>query len=125
MFRINNSTKMIEVTRGDIADICIGAVGENGTDYIFQVGDIIRLGIYTKKNYNNLQLQKDITILEESTNVVISLTSKNTKIGNITDKYVDYWYEIELNPDTNPQTIIGHDEKGAKIFRVYPEGVEE
>lgn len=39
------------------------------------------------------------------------------------NKPTDFWYEVELNPDTAPQTIIGYDkETGAKIFRLYPEG---
>lgn len=38
---------------------------------------------------------------------------------------MDYWYEVELNPETEAQTIIGYDEDGPKIFRLYPEGDDE
>ena len=74
-------------------------------------------------------LQKDFTIEEDSTVAEIILNAEDTKIGNIINKYVDYWYEIELNPDTAPQTLVGYEvsEKGEikeKIFRLLPEGAD-
>jgi hypothetical protein len=44
------------------------------------------------------------------------------KIGDVISKHKDYWYEVVLNDDTLPQTIIGYDEDGAKLFRLFPEG---
>jgi hypothetical protein len=69
-------------------------------------------------------LQKDTKVTSASTKVSISLLSADTKIGEYINKPTDYWYEIELNPDTAPQTIVGYDEDGAKVFRLYPEGRE-
>ena len=43
-------------------------------------------------------------------------------IGEVINKPTNYWYEIELNPNTQPQTIIGYDEDGEKLFVLYPEG---
>ena len=63
--------------------------------------------------------------MEATTSVDLSLDSTETTIGDIINKPVEYWYEIQLNPDTEPQTIIGYDENGAKIFKLYPEGVKE
>jgi hypothetical protein len=37
---------------------------------------------------------------------------------------VDYWYEVELNPDEDCQTIVGYDEDGAKVLRLFPEGAD-
>ena len=54
--------------------------------------------------------------------VEIYLTEEDTKIGEVISKPKDYWYEVELNPDEEPQTIIGYDEDGAKIFKLFPEG---
>jgi hypothetical protein len=56
--------------------------------------------------------------------VTITLTGEDTKLGNPISKPEDYWYEVELNPLTAPQTIIGYDEKGPKVLRLYPEGGE-
>ena len=67
-------------------------------------------------------LQKDVSVTEETTTVTISLSSDDTKLGDLYSRPVEYWYEIEVNPETEPQTIIGYDEAGEKIFRLYPEG---
>lgn len=124
MFKVNNDLS-IHITRGDIGLLGITAKNENGSDYTFQVGDIIRLGVFEKKKFSLIKLQKDVTVQQQGTEVQISLNKEDTTIGDIINTPVDYWYEIQLNPETNPQTIIGYDENGAKIFRLYPEGVEK
>lgn len=124
MFKVKDDLS-IHITRGDIGILGITAKNEDNTDYIFQVGDIIRLGVFEKKKFSLIKLQKDVTVQEQGTEVQISLNKEDTTIGDIINIPVDYWYEIQLNPETNPQTIIGYDENGAKIFRLYPEGVEK
>ena len=52
------------------------------------------------------------------------LSKTDTKIGEVINKPTDYWYEVEVNPHTNPQTIIGYGEEGAAIFKLFPEGDE-
>ena len=81
--------------------------------------------MFEKKKFSLIKLQKDVTVQEQGTEVQISLNKEDTTIGDIINTPIDYWYEIQLNPETNPQTIIGYDENGAKIFRLYPEGVEK
>ena len=124
MFKVKEDLS-IHITRGDIGLLEITAKNEDGSDYTFKVDDVIRLGIFEKKKFNSIKKQKDITVQEETTTVQISLNKEDTSIGDIINTPVDYWYEVQLNPETNPQTIIGYDENGAKIFRLYPEGVEE
>lgn len=125
MFKIDSNTKQINITRGDIGTIVVSAKNEDESDYEFQVGDVIRLGVFVAKDYNKIVLEKDVNVLEATTSVDVDLESEDTTIGDIISKPITYWYEIQLNPDSNPQTIIGHDEKGAKIFMLYPEGVKE
>ena len=130
MFKIY-SDKSIYITRGDVACIEIGALNEDGTNYEFKVGDIVRFKVFEKKKCNNVVLVKDIKVLEVGTTVDINLSSEDTKIGEVISKDVDYWYEVELNPDTKPQTIIGYEydkeTKKAleKIFKLLPEGAEK
>lgn len=124
MFKVKEDLS-IHITRGDIGLLEITAKNEDGSDYTFKVDDVIRLGIFEKKKFNLIKKQKDITVQEETTTVQIPLNKEDTTIGDIINTPVDYWYEVQLNPETNPQTIIGYDENGAKIFRLYPEGVEE
>lgn len=117
--------KTICLTRGDIANIVVSAMLQDGTAYKFEAGDVVRLSVYEKKNCRNVVIQKETIAEAKVQSVTISLTHEDTKIGEIINKPVDYWYEIEVNPDTKPQTIIGYDEAGEKIFRLYPEGGAE
>lgn len=124
MFVVNNDLS-IYLTRGDAVTIELHAQ-KNGAAYTFQNGDIVRLNVFEKKACGCVVLRKDIHVTEETDCVIIALSGEDTKIGEVISKPVDYWYEIELNPDTQPQTIVGYDKDGAKVFRLYPEGgVEE
>lgn len=120
MFVLNEDLS-IYVTRGDVVFFTVTAEDE-GTPYIFQPGDVVRMKVYGKKNAENVVLQKDFPVTDATENVYIYLEEKDTKIGDVISKPTDYWYEVELNPFTNPQTIIGYDDDGAKIFKLYPEG---
>ena len=123
MFKIDN--KQIHITRGDIANIGITVKNEDGTDYEFKKGDIVRFSVFRKKGCNYVELRKDTVVETAGTEVEINLTESDTKIGEIISKPVEYWYEVELNPDTNPQTVIGYDTDGAKTFTLYPEASDE
>jgi hypothetical protein len=65
-----------------------------------------------------------VVVTEECESVQIILTSEEMRIGDIINKPVDYWYEVELNPDTPyTVTILGYTkEKGPKILSLTPEG---
>ena len=121
MFTIT-ADKHIYLTRGDMAVIEVSACMTESEPYIFKVGDVVRLRVFTKKQHDDIVLTKDVVVDEETTTVDIQLDRQDTKIGGVINKPVDYWYEIELNPDTEPQTIVGYDSDGPKIFRLYPEG---
>lgn len=122
MFQINDD-KSIYVTRGDIVTFTVGAKNkDNDESYIFRVNDVVRIKVVEKKGCDVVVLQKDFLVEEETERVTIFLSEEDTRIGEVISKPTDYWYEIELNPNTYPQTIIGYDEDGAKIFKLYPEG---
>ena len=112
----------IYITRGDIASLVASIKQKDGSLYLFTPGDIVRFTIVEKNNYDNVLLRKDVKIESESECAVIHLDKEDTRFCPIISKPVDYWYEIELNPETNPQTFIGYDKNGAKIFRIFPEG---
>lgn len=115
----------IYLTRGDVAVLEVSAQNADGSVYTFQSGDVVRLNVCAKNHHENIVLTKEVSVDEEVTSISISLSSSDTRIGNLINKPVDYWYEIELNPDSVPQTIIGYDQDGPKIFRLYPEGEEQ
>lgn len=120
MFVLNDDLS-IYATRGDIVFFTVSAE-ENGELYTFKAGDVVRIKIYGKKDANTVLLEKDFPVVEDTEAVEIFLTKEDTKIGGVISKPVVYWYEVELNPRTNPQTLIGYDDDGAKEFRLFPEG---
>lgn len=122
MFKINED-KSIHLTRGDVANITVGANDTDGNPYTFNVGDVVRFKVMKRKDCKEVYLQKDVEVRAEAEEVSIFLGMGDTKIGEIINKPTKYWYEVELNPDTKPQTIIGYDEtEGEKLFVLYPEG---
>ena len=121
MFKVNADDLSIYATRGDIVFFSVTAE-ENGEKHTFQAGDVVRFKVFAKKDCENVVLQKDFPVTEATDMVDIFLTEEDTKIGEVISKPVDYWYEVELNPFDNPQTIVGYDDDGAKIFKLFPEG---
>jgi uncharacterized protein YqfB (UPF0267 family) len=120
MLKINDD-KSIYITRGDAGAFTVTAT-DNGESHRFQAGDVLRLKVVEKKGCDCVILQKDTIVETETEAVQILLTGEDTKIGELIHKPKDYWYEVELNPETVPQTIIGYDEDGAKVFKLFPEG---
>ncbi len=120
MFTLNED-KSIYATRGDIVFFSVSA-DDDGVPHQFLAGDVVRIKVYGKKNAENVVLQKDFPVTENTESVEIFLTEEDTKIDEVISKPKDYWYEVELNPYDNPQTIIGYDEDGAKVFKLFPEG---
>lgn len=129
MFRIIN--KVFHVTRGDAGsfDFQIPIKDDNGNvleQYTFKVGDVIRFKVFKQGDCGCVEIQKDFIVEEENvTKVKIKLSKEDTKIGTLINEPKEYWYEIELNPETDPQTVIGYDIEGEKLFILYPEGSEK
>lgn len=125
--------KTILLTKGDIAVIEVNATMKvksesgsvNSIGYTFQVGDVIRFKVVEKGRYDLVVLQREVVLESEATFADISLESSDTKSLEHINRPKDYWYEIELNPETHPQTLIGHDTDGPKIFRLFPEGCDD
>lgn len=121
MFKVNSDLS-IHITRGDVGVIEFSADKNANEEYIFKPGDVVRLRVYPKKAHERVVLQKDVIVESETETVDINLSRNDTKLGEIINKPTVYWYEVELNPDTVPQTLIGYDENGPKLFTLYPEG---
>lgn len=118
-----NDDMSIYMTRGDNVAFSV-TLTLDGAEYVFKTGDVVRFKVFEKNNCSNVVLVKDFEIESETNIIQIELDSDETKIGDVINKPKDYWYEIELNPLTKPQTVIGYDEDGAKILRLFPEGAD-
>ena len=120
MFAIGENNTLL-LNRGDTAIFSFSAE-KNGVQYTFKQGELLRLKVYGRKNADKVFLRKDFPVLTDSAEIKLELTGDDTKFGPVISKPTEYWYEIELNPDTIPQTVLGYDEDGPKIFMLYPEG---
>lgn len=119
--RILNGTT-IEINRGNTLPLKLVIPISHTENYVFQVGDEIMFGVYAnRKMSGEALLLKRYTVEEETEEFEFTISADEMKIGELIDKPTDYWYEIELNGD---QTILGYDQDGAKILRLYPEGSE-
>ena len=120
-----SSNYSIETNRGDMLVLSIKATDEKtGSPYIFQANDVVRFKIMKKKQCDEVVLQKDVKVTEVCNSVPMTISSDEMKIGDIINKPVDYWYEVELNPDTPfTVTILGYTKKtGPRILSLTPEG---
>ena len=122
MFEIDQTTKKISITRGDYALITITAKNKDNTDYEFQKGDVIRFKVFQKKNCKNVFFFFFFEVDIAKTEVDIELLPEDTKIGELINSQVTYWYEVELNPNGKTQTIIGYEKGNEKLFVLNPEG---
>ena len=126
MFIIDEDGTTLKVTRGQSGTITFGALTPEGEPYTFQVGDVLRLNVTKVNKENSVVMSVDTIIQEETTEATISITKKETKIGTVINKPTDYWYDIELNPDSAiAQMLLGYDDEGPKIFKLYPESIKE
>ena len=69
MFTLNDD-KSIYATRGDAVYFSVSAE-DKGVPYKFQPGNVLRLKAYGKKDAENVVLQKDFPIFEETESVAV------------------------------------------------------
>ena len=118
MQKIDGTT--IKLNRGDILSLSLSLSLSDGTAYTFQNGDKIVFSVYGKnKMSDGAVLLKELTVNGTQQSIEITCTKEETKIGDLINKPVEYWYEIELNDEN---TVIGYDDNGPKILMLYPEG---
>lgn len=121
MFKINKDDLSIHLTRGDTAVIPVEVTTAEGEAFKFN-GEKVVFKVSDAKDTGRVVLYGEITPDKDATQAQISFTPEKTKIGDPISKPVDYWYEVSvIGKDESVQTIIGYDENGAKVLRLYPE----
>lgn len=136
MIAIGEDKQTIHLTRGDVTDkfhklaffYPIYNIKTNQEEnYNFQLTDRIAFVVKEKKGYTKteiLRVEKTLAQMgytEPTQYPEIQLTEEDTKVFDLTDKPMTYWYDIVLNDTT---TILGYDDEGAKKLIVYPEAEE-
>lgn len=118
MQKIDGTTIMLN--RGDVLSLSLSLSLSDGTPYTFQNGDKVVFSVYSKgKMSDGAVLLKELIVDGGQQSIEITCTKEETKIGDLINKPVEYWYEIELNDEN---TVIGYDEDGPKKLMLYPEG---
>lgn len=118
MQKIDGTT--IKLNRGDVLNFTLTLSSSTGEPYVFQDGDKVVFSVYNKnKMSDNAVLLKEFVVSGSQQSVEINCTKEDTKLGDLINKPVEYWYEVELN---NEYTVIGYDDDGAKILMLFPEG---
>lgn len=120
MFKIDEETLTISLSRGDAATINVTA---NDGEYQFAVNDVVTLNIYNQKGYTQAPVfSKSVEVTTAGTSVDINLVEEDTDFCPEINKPKLYWYDISLNGDN---TFIGYEDKdsdnsGAKKFYILP-----
>lgn len=119
MFKINDDLS-IYLTRGDAVVFDVQAKQGDGL-YQFEAGDKVVFKVSEAKNTVDAILAVDGQRINDNT-MQFKLESSDTILDTAQiNKPVDFWYEISLITATGTQTLIGYDEDGAKVLRLFPE----
>lgn len=116
-----DSDKNILLTRGDWLPLRLNLTNkDDGSDYIAEAGDIVRLTIYKNKNVTDVIYQEDFPVTEGSSYVDIDIYSDETKFGEYINKTEEFCYQVELNPDTQfTITLLGVERINGKDVPKY------
>jgi len=121
MIRLDSDDEYtLHLTRGDRCTFKVYAREETTQEECyFPAGCHVTFAIVPAKGYTEgTLLRKTVLVPEDTTEVEFTLTEEDTKIGEMIDKKVKYWYNVVVNDDI---TIIGSDEDGEKAIYIYPE----
>ena len=116
---IRTDGNLIKCPRGDAGYIDIRKSDSEDNTEIFSKGDKVIFSIKNNFSEPEVILRKTVDVEEDTETVRIEFSHEDTLIGDLITNYMDYEYDINVN---NKDTILGHDDSGAKIFRVYPTG---
>lgn len=123
MLIINEKNLDVQITRGDYAPFTITANDEDGGVYTFKQGEVVKFKVFKANDCSCIVLEKSVTVDADTTEVTINFEHEETLIEDSINKPKDYWYEVELNPDTKCQTIIGYrKDYGPRLFTILPSG---
>ena len=78
---------------------------KNATNYVFQVGDILRVGIKHKLEDTEYILYKEFTVTDEGTKVAIQFTPQETDILPNEEQNAILEIELEYNNGASINTV--------------------
>lgn len=111
----------IKCNRGDSGHLFIRKSDSDGNIEQFAVGDVVIFTIKNNFGEDTVILRKEKTVNEVCDSVQIDFSSEDTMIGELISEPIEYQYDVKVNGQSN-NTILGYDDDGAKIFKLYPSG---
>jgi len=98
----------IETIRGDMLPLSITLEDVLDAPESFKKDDVIRFLVFDKKDVDNIHINKDFTIEEDTDELYIEIPAETMEFGEISSKPIEYGYELKLNPDKPTRvTIVG------------------
>lgn len=112
----------IKVFRGDSGHFDISKTDKEGNIENFKKGDKVILSVKQNFAESEILLRKTIIVEEDCIKVEFPISDEDTiSLTEIISEPIELEYDIKVD-GTEKTTIIGHDDSGAKIFKVYPSG---
>lgn len=117
MFNVDPNEMLIELTRGDTAQITFSAVDAEENPYVPSAGD--KLGLTVAKKPGSDPIFSIVNTMDDDAEAFWNITilpehTKDMKFG-------DYAFDVQLIHDSNVDTIIGITDDITPTFRVWGE----
>lgn len=112
----------IKVFRGDSGHFDISKTDSEGNIEQFKQGDKVILSVKENFGEKNVLLRKTIPVNEDCDKVEFPISEEESiSLTDLISEPMDFEYDVKVK-GVESSTIIGHDDSGAKIFKVYPTG---
>lgn len=120
MIKVEGTT--IKAYRGASGYIRVSKTDDDGNIEQFAANDVITLTVKNNFGESTPILRKQLTVESACDYVDITISATETKsMSELISEPVEFEYDINVNGAENT-TIIGHDDSGAKIWKLYPSG---
>lgn len=131
MLNIDTTTMLIELTRGDTANIVFSAVDSSGTQYEPSADDVLTFAVAKKVGSDPLSVVSNtFDGVDEEGFWTITIGGVDSDFwtdesGADKYKFADYVWDVQLTTSTGVDTIIGKTSTLSPTFRVLGEVATE
>lgn len=117
MLNIDTEKMLIELTRGDTANIVFSAKTSEGEAYVPTEGDEIKFAVAKKVGAEPLFEIKNV--MEDDADAFWNIQIEPSNTSGL--KFSDYVFDVQLKTSTGTDTIIGKTDTISPTFRVWGE----
>lgn len=121
MLYVDETTYLIEMTRGDTAPIEFSATKDDGTPYEPSVGDVLKFA--AAKKVGATPLFEIVHTMADSATDFWTITILPEHTASL--KFGDYVYDVQLTNESGTDTIIGKTDDLSPTLRLWGEVATE